>query len=223
MVVEDELELAEVLEAYLRRAGFTTERASDGARALELYRAASPDLVLLDVMLPRMDGFEVLKRLREAGRTPVIMLTARSEDEHKLSGLEAGADDYITKPFNPREVVARVKAVLRRAANTAEPQQPLRVGPLEVNPVRAQASVRGEALDLTPAEFKLLSCFAETPERVFSRAELLEHALSESDALERVVDAHLKNLRRKLKAAGGEGLIETVFGMGYRLVASQNV
>jgi two-component system response regulator AdeR len=217
LVVEDELEIAEVLEGYLRRDGFHTERAMDGTRAVAMHRAVRPDLVLLDVALPGIDGFEVLRRIRQEGKTPVIMVTARTEDLDKLVGLELGADDYVTKPFSPREVVARVKAVLRRSSNGPDPDAPLRVGALEVDPSRVTAQIDGRRLDLTPTEFRLVECLARSGGRVKTRAELLEAALPESDALERVVDAHLKNLRRKLEAAGQPQLLETVRGVGYRL------
>jgi two-component system, OmpR family, response regulator AdeR len=216
LVVEDELEISEVVEGYLRRDGFRTERATDGTRALELFRAAKPDLVLLDIMLPGVDGLEVLRRIRALASTPVIMLTARAEDIDKLLGLELGADDYVVKPFSPREVVARVKAVLRRTARD-EPKTVHRVGPLEIDTRQVTATLDGARLDLTPTEFKLLEHLAGEPGRAYSRAELLEAALPDSDALERVVDAHLKNLRRKLELGGAPELLETVRGIGYRL------
>ena len=219
LVVEDEPEIAEILEGYLRRDGYRTERAADGKAALGLYRAARPDLVLLDIQLPELDGLEVLRRIRSDGNTPVILVTARSEDLDKLLGLELGADDYVTKPFSPREVVARVKAVLRRANPSEGAATVLRAGPLEVDTERVVARIEGTRLDLTPTEFRLLETLARTPGRAFSRQELLEAALPESDALERVVDVHLKNLRKKLEAAGANGLLETVRGVGYRLWA----
>jgi two-component system, OmpR family, response regulator AdeR len=217
LVVEDELELAEIVEAYLRREGYQTERASDGKRALELFRAVKPDLVLLDITMPKFNGLEVLKTIRQDGQTPVIMLTARAEDDDKLLGLELGCDDYIVKPFNPREVVARVKAVLRRSGQKLE-SDVLRIGNLKIHKDTIQVYVKDEALELTPTEFRILLCLAEVPGRVFNRLELLEFAMPESDALERVVDAHLKNLRKKLENVGAGDLIETVFGMGYKLV-----
>jgi two-component system response regulator AdeR len=217
LVVEDEPEIAEILEGYLRRDGYRTERAGDGKRALEVFRAAKPDLVLLDIMLPGLDGMEVLRRIRSDGNTPVIMVTARTEDLDKLLGLELGADDYISKPFSPREVVARVKAVLRRTSGTEPAKTVLRAGNLEVDSERVLARVGEHRLDLTPTEFRLLETLARVPGRAFSRMELLEAALPESEALERVVDVHLKNLRRKLEAAGAPYLLETVRGVGYRL------
>ena len=218
VVVEDEPAIAEVLEGYLRREGFRTERAADGEAALRLLRAARPDLVLLDVMLPKLDGFTVLRRVRETGDTPVIMVTARLEDVDKLVGLRMGADDYVVKPFSPPEVVERVKAVLRRTSPGQRAKTSLRLGRLEVDPVGVTASVDGTRLELTLSEYRLLEHFARHPKRTFSRAELQAACLLESDALERVVDAHVGNLRKKLERAGLVGL-ETVWGVGYRFWA----
>lgn len=215
LVVEDEPEMLELMEAYLRRDGYRTEHALDGERALDLFRAAQPDLVLLDIQLPRISGFDVLKTIRQKHLTPVIMVTARAEDLDKLLGLELGADDYVVKPFSPREVVARVKAVLRRTQQHT--QTVVRIGDLEVDSNAMLARVGPHRLDLTPAEFRLLEYLARHPGRACSRQELLEASLPNSDALERVVDTHLKNLRRKLELAGALGMLETVRGVGYRL------
>lgn len=218
LVVEDDHHIAQVLEAYLRRDGFRTERAADGETALQLFRTANPALILLDVMLPKLDGFEVLRRVRALGDTPVVMVTARVEDIDKLVGFRMGADDYVVKPFNPPEVVERVKAVLRRVNQATATEKSLRVGALEVDPVSMTVKVSDKRLELTLTEYRLLEYLAKTPGRVFSRAELLEACLPESEALERVVDAHLNNVRRKLEKAGESGLLETVRGVGYRLV-----
>ena len=223
LIVEDEPHIAQVLDGYLKRDGYRTELAADGERAVELHRAAKPDLVLLDVQLPKMDGLEVLRRIRETAATPVIMVTAMAEDLDKLLGLRMGADDYVVKPFSPLEVVARVKAVLRRASSSGAPQaaqQPLRLGNLEVDPVGLVATVDGKRLDLTLTEFKLLETLCRHTNRTFTRTELLEVALPDSDALERVVDAHLANLRKKLERAGLQDLLETVRGVGYRVWVS---
>ncbi|MDR6220302.1 response regulator transcription factor [Deinococcus soli (ex Cha et al. 2016)] len=221
LIVEDEPQLAEVLEAYARQEGYRTERAADGLAALSAYRAASPDLILLDVMLPGRSGLDVLKTVRAESGTPVILVTARAEETDQIVGLELGADDYVVKPFRPREVMARVKAVLRRAtALLDDAERPLRVGPLEVDRRAVVARVHGEALSLTPAEFRLLSQLAEAPGRAYTREELLAAALPDSDALERVVDAHLASVRRKLDAARAGGLLHTVRGVGYRLEAA---
>ena len=218
LIVEDEREIAEILEAFLRQRGFQTEWARDGEEALRLFRASKPDLVLLDLLLPRLDGMEVIKAIRRDSRTPVIMLSARSEELDKVLGLELGADDYITKPFRPLEVVARINAVLRRSQSGEPlPEQPLRAGSIEVDASRALAVAGGVRLQLTTPEFRLLQHFAAHPGRVFSRQELLEAAMPESDALERVIDVHIGNLRRKLSGAGTGDAITTVRGMGFRL------
>lgn len=215
LVAEDEPNLSEVLEAYLRRGGFRTERAADGENALRLFREAKPDLVLLDVALPEVDGFEVLRQVRGAGDTPVIMVTARVDEVDRLVGLRMGADDYVIKPFNPPEVVERVKAVLRRARPAAA-AKPVRVAGLEVDPRGMSVTVAGRPLELTLSEYRLLEHLARHPGRVFSRAELLAACLPDSDALERVVDAHLNSVRRKLAAAGVTDALGTVRGAGYR-------
>ncbi|MDX2006135.1 MAG: response regulator transcription factor [Meiothermus sp.] len=216
LVIEDDPQIAEILEGFLRREGFRTERARDGEVGLTLHRLAKPDLVLLDVQMPGMDGFEVLKRIRETSTTPVIMVTAMAEDLDKLLGLRMGADDYVVKPFSPLEVVARVKAVLRRVAG-AGPGGPLRLAGLEIDPQAMVVLARGQRLDLTLTEFRILEHLARHPNRTFSRPEILERVMPESDALERSVDVHLQSLRRKLERAGVEGLLESVRGVGYRL------
>jgi two-component system, OmpR family, response regulator AdeR len=216
LVVEDEPDIAEMLEVYLKRDGYRTERAADGKTALNLYRAVKPDLVLLDVQLPQIDGLEVLRKIRSDGNTPVIMVTARTEDLDKLLGLELGADDYVSKPFSAREVVARVKAVLRRSNNT-DVAEFLRAGSIEIDLRRMLVSASGKRLELTPTEFRLLRALAREPGRVYNRQELMDEALPDSEALERVVDVHLKNLRKKLEESGATEVLETVRGMGYRL------
>lgn len=218
LVVEDEPQIATILEGYLHSSGYRTERADDGLEALRLFRSAHPDLLLLDVMLPEMGGLEVLKTIRSESTTPIIMLTARTEELDKLLALELGADDYVTKPFRPREVMARVKAVLRRSQPGGQ-STPLRVGDLELDPLRASVQIGDEALRLTATEFRLLHHLATAPGRIFTRNELLEAALPESEALERVIDVHLRNLRKKLEVAGAADMLQTVRGMGYRLSA----
>jgi len=220
LIVEDERGIARTLDQYLKHEGFVTELAVTGDQALKLYRYARPDLVLLDVMLPGLDGFEVLKAIRQDGAVPVIMLTARSDEVDRLVGLGLGADDYVVKPFSFREVVARVKAVLRRSQRPTDHSAPaLRVGLLTVDPGAATAEYAGNALDLTATEFRLLSHFAGAPNRVFSRSELIERALPDSDILERTLDSHIKNLRAKLHHCGADDIIQTVRGLGFRLVA----
>lgn len=216
LIVEDETRLGDILEEYLRRENYRVERAKDGVRALELWRAAKPDLILLDLMLPIIDGFEVARKVRAESSTPIIMLTARDEELDKLLGLGLGADDYVVKPYSPREVVARVKAVLRRASGTVMPNEIYRVGTLEVDLPSFVVRCAGKVMALTASEVKLLAVLAKTPGHVRQRAELLAATGdSERYADERTVDAHVKNVRRKLGACGE--MLETVRGIGYRL------
>ena len=219
LIVEDEATLAQTIELYLRHEGFRTERAADGERGVALFRAAQPDLVLLDLGLPKIDGLEVLRRIRAASDVPVVILTARAEEVDELLGLGMGADDYLVKPVSARKLLARVKVALRRAQPPAGPgPEVLRVGPLEVDAYRGEVRYGGAPLELTPSEFKLLQHMARTPGRVIERAELYEAAIPDGDALERAVDIHVVNLRRKLRDAGaGERLIRTVRGRGYVL------
>jgi two-component system response regulator AdeR len=217
LVVEDEHTIAESVELYLRREGYQTERAGDGQRALELWRAFQPDIILLDIGLPELDGLEVLQTIRAEDSVPVIMLTARAEEIDELLGLGMGADDYITKPFSLRVLVAHVKAVLKRHTREDRGTKPLRLGAIEIDTYRVSASANGKPLTLTPTEFKLLHHLAKTPGRAISRWELLEASMPESEALERAVDSHMKNLRYKLAEAGAEDAIETVWGVGYRM------
>jgi DNA-binding response OmpR family regulator len=222
LVVDDDREIVRLVRAYLEQAGYRVSAAYDGDTALHILRRDRPDLMVLDLMLPNRDGWEVTRILRNdpglAG-TPIIMLTARVEDQDKVVGLEIGADDYVTKPFNPREVVARVRAVLRRAQGEAAQPRVILCGPLLIDLDRYQVQVEGQPLHLTPTEFKLLQTLAEHPGHALSRQELIEKGLGYSYAgLERTLDSHIKNLRRKLVSAGAAShLIETVFGVGYRL------
>ena len=216
LIVEDEPRLADILEVYLRREGFHTERAADGRRALELWRAARPALILLDLMLPELDGLEVARRVRAESGVPIIMLTARDEEIDRLLGLGIGADDYVVKPYSPREVVARVKAVLRRAGGGQEIAGAHHAGPLVVDTAAFTVTLRGAALDVTPAEVRALALLAREPGVVRSRAELLSALGSlERGTDERTVDAHVKNLRRKF--GDDAALLDTVRGVGYRL------
>jgi two-component system response regulator AdeR len=223
LVVEDEREIAEILLAYLARHGMRAVHAADGRRALELHHSLKPDLVLLDVQLPQVDGWKVLAEIRHRGDTPVIMLTAMDQDVDKLTGLRIGADDYVVKPFNPAEVVARVQAVLRRAQNhgAQQGQRMLRVAPFEIDLDQHEASVLVEgqrhALSLTLTEFKLLAHLARAPRRVSSRAELMANCLPEGDTLERTVDSHISKLRKKLEDLNVHGVPVGVRGVGYRL------
>jgi two-component system response regulator AdeR len=221
LIAEDEAEIADILIAYLQRSGLRTQHASDGQQALALHQTLKPDLLLLDVQMPVCDGWKVLSEIRSRGDTPVIMLTALDQDIDKLMGLRLGADDYVVKPFNPAEVVARVQAVLRRTRGSAPAAtQMLRVGPFQIDLDSHEASVmvdgQQQTLELTLTEFKLLACLMRAPKRAFSRAELLVTCLPEGDSQERTVDSHVSKLRKKLEALDIQGVPASVWGVGYR-------
>ena len=222
LIAEDEADIADIIAAYLERDGMRTVRAADGCTALDLHGLLKPDLVMLDVMMPKLDGWQVLSELRRRGDTPVIMLTALDQDIDKLQALRIGADDYVVKPFNAVEVAARARAVLRRAGSRHS--RMLRVGPLEVDVEGHLVSVLAEAgepvqLTLTLTEFRILAHMARAPMRVFSRGDLIDACLPGGDALERTVDSHLSKLRRKLEEAGAPGFINNVRSVGYRFAA----
>lgn len=220
LIIEDEPEIVEILESYFTREGFRTISARDGAIGLAHHQRLKPDLVVLDVKLPGQDGYEVLAAIRRRGDTPVIMVTALADDLDKLQALRIGADDYVVKPFNPLEVVARAKAVLRRAIGSNQ-RTAIRVGPLGVDLSAHEAWIEGlgsrTALTLTRTEFRLLAFMAASPNRVFDRAEMIDACLPEGEALERTVDTHMSNLRRKLSQAGAAELLTGVRGVGYKL------
>jgi len=219
LVAEDDPKTAELVRLYLADAGFTVLQAADGPSALASARAASPELVILDWMLPRASGISVCRALRRESEVPVILLTARAGEEDRLRGLETGADDYVTKPFSPRELVARVRAVLRRSGRDRL-SRPLALADLSLDPVKREARLSGAPLDLTPAEFRLLQALLSRPRQPLSRRELAESVFAESsEAMERTIDAHVMKVRRKMRAAapGSMARIETVFGIGYRL------
>jgi DNA-binding response OmpR family regulator len=220
LVVEDDADVVKLVKAYLERDGFTVAVESDGEAGLRRALDDPPDLVVLDWMLPRLDGRGVLEGLRRSSAVPVIVLTARSDELDRVIGLELGADDYVTKPFSPRELVARVRAVLRRgtapAAPTGEP--PLAVGALMIDPASRRVTYGGESVPVTTLEFDLLQTLARAPQRVFSRDELIERVWGPSfSGIERVVDVHVANVRQKLAAAGADQLVRTVRGVGYAL------
>jgi DNA-binding response OmpR family regulator len=219
LVVDDEPMVREVLARYLEKEGYAVEIAEDGERALLAYAKEQPDLVLLDLMLPRVDGLEVFRRMREQAPTAVIMLTARGEETDRIVGLELGADDYITKPFSPREVVARVRTVLRRSAPpTAEPRRVVTAGELEVDGPRREARLRGEPIRLTRKEFDLLYLFASDPGRAFTRSELLEEVWDFAwDGDTSTVTVHVRRLREKIEEdPSNPRHLVTVWGVGYR-------
>ncbi len=220
LIIEDDADAASVLEAYLRRENYDVAIAADGKSGLEKAQRWKPDLVLLDVMLPVLNGTEVLAALRRASDVPVIMVTAMGDTPDRIGALRYGADDYVVKPYHPGEVVARVQAVLRRSGKTPTPEDVLRWEALTVDTVAITATLDNSGdithLDLTPTEFSLLTVLMRHPTRPFARQYLLEHCLPESEALERVVDTHIYNLRRKLEHAGVRGVLINVRGIGYR-------
>lgn len=214
LIVEDEPQLAHLMADYLRAADFEPSVLDDGRDVVPWVRAHSPELILLDLMLPGEDGMSVCRELRGFSDVPIVMVTARVEEIDRLLGLELGADDYICKPFSPREVVARVKAILRRAAAAVR-----QTHGLEIEPQAYRASLDGQVLDLTPVEFRLLATLAEHPGRVFSRDQLIDQLYQDHRVVtDRTVDTHVKNLRRKMAAVRpDEELIRSVYGVGYRL------
>ena len=219
LLIEDEPKSASTLLLYLEKGGFEARIASNGAEGLRVAREWSPDLILLDIMLPEVDGLAVCRALRAESDVPILFLTARTTEEDKLRGLGLGADDYVTKPFSPREVVARIRAVLRRTTTARVPaREILRTASLEVDLSTHEARVRGGTVELPPAEFELLTVLLRSPGRVFTREELVERAFGASyEGLDRTIDAHVMRLRRKIEEPGRPPLLVTVFGVGYKL------
>jgi two-component system alkaline phosphatase synthesis response regulator PhoP len=217
LVVDDERNIVELVRLYLEKEGYAVVSASDGEQALVQYERSQPDLVVLDLMLPKLDGFEVCRELRRRGDVPILMLTARSEDVDAIVGLELGADDYVTKPFNPRALVARVKAILRRTDATAKGGRPIEVGNLRIDPRRREATVGERNLELRAREFDLLAALARDPGVVLTRDALLEDVWGTDFPGEtRTVDVHVAEVRKKLGDDGPQ--VETIRGLGYRLV-----
>ena len=219
LIVEDDVQTADTLCLYLENDGFEVEVATDGLTGLNRAGDYGPALIVLDLMLPQLSGIEVCRALRKRSNVPIIMLTARTTEDDRILGLELGADDYVSKPFSPRELVARVRAVLRRAEHPESGgREHLRFRGLEIDLARCAVAVDGREVSLTPAEFKLLTTLARAPGRVFSRDQLASRALGEDFAgLDRTVDAHIMNLRRKIEAdRTAPTFVLTVFGQGYR-------
>ena len=216
LIVEDEPKIAQLMIDYLQAANYRTHHLARGDEAIAFIQQTPPDLILLDLMLPGLDGLSVCRELRRFSDLPVIMVTAKIEEIDRLLGLEIGADDYICKPFSPREVVARVKTILRRCRRT--PEENAAPSPLVIDEARFQASWDGKTLDLTPAEFRLLKTLAQEPGKVFSREQLLNHLYDDHRVVtDRTIDSHIKNLRRKLEALDADQpFIRAVYGMGYR-------
>ena len=222
LVVDDDRQIVRLVQSYLQQSGFTVLTAYDGEEALHAMRREKPDLVVLDLMLPQRDGLEITRLVRSdeaLAAIPILMLTARVEDVDKLIGLELGADDYLTKPFNPPEVVARVKAILRRSSGALKPPAVVQIRGLRLDLERHTATIDDRLLELTPTEFDLLHVLMQNPGRAFTRGELIEKTVGYGyEGLERTVDSHIKNLRKKIESDPAKPeYLETVFGMGYRL------
>jgi DNA-binding response OmpR family regulator len=219
LVVEDEPQIAGLVRDYLEHAGFAVLTAGDGAGALALARARRPDALVLDLGLPRVDGLDVIRALRRDSRVPILILSARGDEADRVTGLELGADDYVVKPFSPRELVARVRAVLRRAEATPQADERITAGDLELDLVRRRVTAGGRVVTLTPTEFELLATLAREPGRVWTRAQLLDavHGFS-LETYERAIDGHVRNLRRKLEPDdAAPRYVRTVHGVGYAL------
>jgi DNA-binding response OmpR family regulator len=223
LVVDDEREIVKLVRAYLEQAGFKVVAAFDGQEGLTVFRHEKPDVVVLDLNLPRIDGLDVCRTIRRESDTPVIMLTARVEEHDRLIGLELGADDYIVKPFSPREVVARVRAVLRRVRPTPSAPESITAADVTLDLVRHTVTVAGAPVELTPTEFELLRVMTTAPGRAFSRMKLLDAAQGEAyEGYERTIDTHIKNLRNKIEPdPKSPRHIITVYGVGYKFVEDQ--
>jgi DNA-binding response OmpR family regulator len=219
LVIDDDVKTVELVKLYLDRDGYQVLTAHNGLEALRVAREGYPDLIVLDLMLPDIDGLEICRTLRRESAVPIIMLTARTTDQDKLIGLDLGADDYVTKPFSPKELVARVRAVLRRLPGERGPEE-IKTGKLSMNFGTHEAWFAGRSLNLTSVEFKLLGIFAKEPGRVFSRTSLIEEALGyDFEGFERTIDVHILNLRRKLEPDPNHPrYIKTVYGVGYKFM-----
>ena len=224
LIVDDDVKLVELLQLYFQKDGFVVFTANDGLTALKIARDKGPDILVLDLMLPGMDGWDICRTLRRDSEVPILMLTARDEESDRLVGLEIGADDYVTKPFSPKEVVARVKAILRRTKRITVKTEPVRMGDVTMDLEQYQVTKGGQPLELTPTEFKMLELLAANPGRVFSRLQIVEQTQGYSfEGYERTVDAHIKNLRRKIEDNPKEPIyIQTVYGVGYRMAGILN-
>jgi two-component system, OmpR family, alkaline phosphatase synthesis response regulator PhoP len=220
LVVDDDVKIVELVKLYLNRDGYTVLTAYDGKEALRLARESHPDLIVLDIMLPEMDGLQICRIIRAESAVPIILLTARTTEQDRIAGLDLGADDYVTKPFSPKELAARIRAVFRRTPDEALQLGPEEVsfGNLSVNFLKHEAYLDTRALNLTPVEFKLLGVLIREPNRVFSRSQLIEKVLGyDFDGFDRTIDVHILNLRRKLEPdAGHPKYIKTVYGSGYK-------
>ena len=224
LVIDDEVKLREMVRLYLEREGYRIVEAANGSDALFVARYEKPDLVLLDLMMPQMGGYDFLRLFKQESDAPIIILTAKMEESDKVAGLELGADDYVTKPFGIQELIARVRAVLRRAGQPSHLPELLRVGDITLDRAGRTVNVDGIAVALTPSEFDLLETFMLSPGRAFSRLDLLESVSGDAyEGYERTIDVHIRNLRTKIEPVPGKPrYIQTVYGMGYRFAAEAN-
>jgi len=218
LIVDDDVKLVKLLQTYFEKEGYITYSANDGLDALQVVRERKPDIIVLDLMLPGLDGLNVCRRIRKDNDIPIIMLTARDEESDRLVGLEIGADDYVTKPFSPKEVVARVKAILRRVNKEVVSCEPIKAGTLIIDLERHQVTNGGQIVDVTPTEFKIMELLVANTGRVYSRLQIVEQIQGYSfEGYERTIDAHIKNLRRKIEINSKEPqYIQTVYGIGYK-------
>lgn len=226
LVVDDDEKIVKVLTAYLEKEGYTVVAAKDGQQAVNKAQQAFPDMILLDVMLPRLDGWGVCKEIRRTSNVPIIMLTARDAETDRIIGLELGADDYVVKPFSPKEVIARIRAILRRVQPPEQKgdETALKAGNLVLSRNRHSVTVGGASIDLTPTEYKFMELFLTHPGQVFSRLQLIEQVQGYAfEGYERTVDSHIKNLRKKLNASpDAPHYIKTIYGVGYKMAGDQH-
>lgn len=222
LIVDDDPKIAKLLHSYFDREGFSVLTAHDGNTALQLYHGKKPDILVLDLMLPGVSGLDICRQIRQESNTPILMLTARDEETDRLIGLELGADDYVSKPFSPREVVARVKAILRRTRKAPEKLEPFRIGPFLIDTAGYTISAEGSAIDLTPTEYKIFELLATHPGQVFTRYQMVEQVQGVAfEGYERTIDAHVKNLRRKIGDNSKDPrIIQTVYGVGYKFAGA---
>jgi DNA-binding response OmpR family regulator len=220
LIVDDDVKLVKLLQTYFEKEGYITYSANDGLDALQVVREKKPDIMVLDLMLPGLDGLDVCRRIRKDNDIPIIMLTARDEESDRLVGLEIGADDYVTKPFSPKEVVARAKAILRRANKEVVRNESIKAGTLIIDLERHQITNDGRIADVTPTEFKIMELLAGNAGKVYSRLQIVEQIQEYGfEGYERTIDAHIKNLRRKIESNSKEPqYIQTVYGIGYKFV-----
>jgi two-component system, OmpR family, alkaline phosphatase synthesis response regulator PhoP len=223
-VVDDEPQIVKVLKAYLEKAGYQVVTASDGKAALSIFQHERPDFLILDLNLPGMDGLDICKAIRHESNIPILMLTARVEETDRLIGLELGADDYVLKPFSPREVVARVRTIFRRTTGEPSIQEVIRFGELAIDQNQHSVTLAGRSIELTPTEFAILITLAKQPKRVFTRLQIMEQAQGAVfEGYERTIDAHIKNLRLKLEPNPKKPIyIQTVFGVGYKFETGED-